>query len=321
MPGVAAAISVIIPTHERPETCALAVQSALAQSRPPLEVIVCCDGCPPEAVSALRKLDGPVRVLDLPKAPGFGYGSRNVAMAEARGDIVAWLADDDLYLPDHLESIGEVHDAGVAELVQATSCHIRADGFMEAMGDDWNVPFVRERLFRGERVGSAMSSISHRRETAEAVGGWDAQMEIAGDVDFWRRMVRVARTATIAAPTVLHLRGTGRPQSRAERAKQNRALLARINDPDGLARLKAEMGHAAYRRLADHQREAHHLRLEVEMLRAEVAKLEPVAARAQNLQQALDRTYSGGWWRLRTRLLPLLRAWSTVAHRLGRGRG
>jgi glycosyltransferase involved in cell wall biosynthesis len=321
MPGVPSSISVIIPTHERPETCAVAVQSALAQSRPPLEVIVCCDGCAPETVRTLCELDGPVRVLDLPKSPGYGYGNRNRALKEARGEIVAWLADDDLYLPDHLERIGEVHDAGDVEIVQSTCCHVRTDGFVEAMGDDWNVPFIRERLLRGERVGSPMSGISHRLETARLAGGWDSEMEIGGDIDFWRRMVRVAPSATIATPTVLHLRGTGRPQSRGERAEQNRALLARMSDTKELARLRAEMGHAVYRRLADHQQEAHHLRLEVDALRAKLTNLEPLAAEAQRLQETLDRTYSGGWWRLRARLLPLLRVRSAVARRLGRARG
>src|SRR5829696_4240017 len=103
MPGVPTSISVIIPTHERPETCALAIESALNQSRPPLEVIVSCDGCPPDAVRALREIDGPVRVLDLPKALGYGYANRNEALEQAQGDVIAWLADDDLYLPDHLE--------------------------------------------------------------------------------------------------------------------------------------------------------------------------------------------------------------------------
>jgi hypothetical protein len=166
-----------------------------------------------------------------------------------------------------------------------------------------------------------MSGISHRVETAPAAGGWDPEMEIGGDVDFWRRMVRVATTATVAAPTVLHLRGTGRPQSRAERAEQNAALFARTRRPEELARLRVEMGHAVYRRLADHQQEAHHLRLEVDALRARVAALEPLVAEVERLQETLDRTYGGRWWRLRALLLPLLRAGSTLTNTLSRARG
>jgi glycosyltransferase involved in cell wall biosynthesis len=310
-------ISVIIPTHERPETCELAVQSALNQSRAPLEVIVCCDGCDPGAVGSLRKLEGAVRVLDLPKALGYGYGNRNEAMKQAKGDVIAWLADDDLYLPDHLERVGEIHDTGDAEIVQTTACHVRADGFIEAMGDDWHHPFVRHQLLAGERASSTMTAISHRRELAFRVGAWNAEMEAAGDIDLWRRMAEVSRTVTIAAPTVLHLRNTGRHQPADERIAQNRALFARICDPEELPRLRAEMGHAVYRRLADHQQEAHHLGAEVRSLRAQ---LEAATDEARGLRETLDLTYSGGWWRLRAVLLSLPRASSSLTRRLSRGR-
>ena len=306
MPGVPTRISVIIPTHERPETCALAVRSALRQTRPPHEVIVCCDGCTPEAVSSLREIAGPVRVLDLPKARGYGYGNRNDAMEQAEGEVVAWLADDDLYLPDHLERIGEVHDAGDYEIVQGTACHVRVDGFVEAMGDDWSHPFISEQMREGGRAASTMSAISHRIETAQRVGGWNADMDAGADIDLWRRMAPVAAAVTLAAPTVLHLRGTGRGQSPAERIEQNRALFLRMDDPVELARLRAEMGHAMYRRFADHQQEGHHLKLEVEELRR---RLEAEAADAEKLRQ------------LRERLMPLLRARWMLRQRLSGRRG
>ena len=306
MPRVPARISVIIPTHERPETCALAVRSALRQTRPPHEVIVCCDGCPPEAVSALREIDGPVRVLDLPKARGYGYGNRNVAMEQAEGDVVAWLADDDLYLPDHIERIGEVHDAGDYEIVQGTCCHVRADGFVEAMGDDWAHPWVREQMRAGGRAASTMSAVSHRLETAQRIGGWDADMDAGADIDLWRRMAEVATAVTLAAPTVLHLRAAGRNQPPADRIEQNRALFARMADPAELARLRAEMGHAVYRRFADHQQEGHYLKLDVAALRD---RLGAEAADADKLR------------RLRARLMPLLRARAALRQRLSGRRG
>lgn len=301
MPRVPARISVIVPTHERPETCAIAVRSALNQTRPPHEVIVCCDGCPPEAVSALGEIEGPVRVLDLPKGRGYGYGNRNEAMAQAEGDVIAWLADDDLYLPDHIERIGEVHDTGDYEIVQSTACHIRADGFVEAMGDDWTHPFIHEQMRAGGRAASTMSAVSHRLETAERIGGWDAGMDAGADIDLWRRMAAVATAVTLAGPTVLHLRAAGRDQSPADRIEQNRTLFARMADPAELARLRAEMGHAVYRRFADHQQEGHHLKLEVAALRHQ---LDADAADADKLR------------RLRARLMPLLRVRAAIMHRL-----
>jgi hypothetical protein len=207
--------------------------------------------------------------------------------------------------------VGEVHDAGDHDLVQATCCHVRVDGFIEAMGDDWTHPFIRDLISSGGRAASTMSAITHRRELSERVGGWNAEMDAGADVDLWRRILPIARPVTIAAPTVLHLRGTGRAQSPAERIEQNRNLLERISDPVELARLRAEMGHAVYRRLADHQQEAHHLRLEAEALRKQT----------RDLNATLDRVVNGRWWRLRGRVLPLIRARSVVARKLDRLRG
>lgn len=48
-------------------------------------------------------VDERVRWFDLLKAPGYGYTNRNIALRRARGELVAFMAHDDLWLPDHLE--------------------------------------------------------------------------------------------------------------------------------------------------------------------------------------------------------------------------
>ena len=73
--------TVAVPTHDRRELVTLAVRSALAQTRPPLEVIVIADGCGDGTAAALRALgDERVRVVELPKGPGYAYDHRNVAL-------------------------------------------------------------------------------------------------------------------------------------------------------------------------------------------------------------------------------------------------
>src|SRR6266542_4746043 len=113
-----ASFTVVVPTHNRRETALLAVDSALAQTRPPVQVIVVADGCTDGTVAAVRELgDSRIDVLDLPKGPDYGYDHRNRALECARGDVVAWLGDDDLYLPDHLERVGQLFDSGGVDLV------------------------------------------------------------------------------------------------------------------------------------------------------------------------------------------------------------
>ena len=112
--------TIAIPTHNRRETALLAARSALQQTRAPVEVLVLCDGCTDGTAEAVREIgDSRVEALDLPKADGYGYAHRNLALERARGSAILWLGDDDLLLPDHLERIGERWDEGDVDIVTA----------------------------------------------------------------------------------------------------------------------------------------------------------------------------------------------------------
>ncbi|HYH93917.1 MAG TPA: glycosyltransferase family 2 protein [Candidatus Saccharimonadales bacterium] len=95
-------VSAVIPTHGRPELVVRAIDSALDQTLDDLEVIVVVDGPDPmtEAVLAERR-DDRLRVVVNPESVGAS-GARNVGAAEARGRWVAFLDDDDTWLPTKL---------------------------------------------------------------------------------------------------------------------------------------------------------------------------------------------------------------------------
>lgn len=89
----------VVSTFNRPDLCARAVQSALRQTVVPLEVIVCDDGSPGGAPVFA---DERVRVVRLPHV-GSPAPARNHGVESARGDWIAFLDDDDEWLPDKLE--------------------------------------------------------------------------------------------------------------------------------------------------------------------------------------------------------------------------
>jgi glycosyltransferase involved in cell wall biosynthesis len=123
---VATRFTIAIPTHNRRETVLLAARSALAQTRPPEQIIVLCDGCDDGTGEAVRSLGSPLTdAIELPKAPGYAYGHRNRSLELARGEVILWLADDDLLLPDHLERIGAQWDCGRFDLVQSDGARPR----------------------------------------------------------------------------------------------------------------------------------------------------------------------------------------------------
>lgn len=96
-------VSVIIPTYMRPDMCLRAVRSALEQTFWQIEVIVVVDGREDATVHLLAPIDdGRLRVL-VPSTHLGNADVRNYGVAEARADYVAFLDDDDLWMPRKLE--------------------------------------------------------------------------------------------------------------------------------------------------------------------------------------------------------------------------
>jgi len=96
-------VSVVIPTRFRPELVTRAVRSVLAQTVDTIEVIVVIDGPDEPTAAALAALgDDRIRVETLPE-PGGAPNARNVGARAAQGAWVAYLDDDDEWLPRKLE--------------------------------------------------------------------------------------------------------------------------------------------------------------------------------------------------------------------------
>lgn len=306
------AFTVAIPTHDRRDLVTLAVENALAQTRPPLEVIVLADGCMDGTAEALHGLgDARVRVVELEKGPGYAYDHRNLALREARGDVVSWLGDDDLYLPDHLAVVGELWDAGEVDLVQACAVLVDEAGGFAAMCSDWGVERFRAEALRGHNR-TPMAAVSHRPQAALAVGGWRGELERRGDIDLWRRMIEAgATTRMCVTPTVLHPRGSGRVQTPAARLSQNQQLAMALRDSAAVAHVRAEAARAGQRALAEREQELDTAVADLARTQAtaEVARID-FEQRLDVLEQEVARqralllaVFNGGWWRLRNRLL------------------
>ena len=96
-------VSVIIPTTRRHDLVQRAIQSVIRQTMPDFEIIVVVDGPNPATTAALGRIDEPrLRVVcnERPLGPG---GARNRGAEHARGHWVAFLDDDDEFLPTKLE--------------------------------------------------------------------------------------------------------------------------------------------------------------------------------------------------------------------------
>jgi glycosyltransferase involved in cell wall biosynthesis len=244
-------------------------------------------------------------VLELPKGPGYAYSHRNRAVERARGDVVAWLGDDDLWLPDHLEHVGELFDATGAGLVQAPVIKVDERDVYWWHALDWRIPELRRDLAAG--IGQGLSSISHRTELAARAGGWRDDKPRAGDGDVWTRMLNAGvSSAMTGTPSVLRFAGTGRRQSPVERVAQNRRFLEMTATPSGMARVRSEAARGAGRELAERRAQVR----ELFVSRDETAReLERAQQHVHELYLELDRLRKSRRWPGAARLR-LRRQWA-----------
>src|SRR4051794_35141582 len=97
-------VSAIIPTQRRPDMLREAAASVLGQTFRDLELIIVLNAASPEAVSAAEEMarsDERVRVVELKR--GSLPAARNAGAIKALGVWVAFLDDDDIWLPTKIE--------------------------------------------------------------------------------------------------------------------------------------------------------------------------------------------------------------------------
>ncbi|MEQ6341612.1 MAG: glycosyltransferase family 2 protein [Gammaproteobacteria bacterium] len=97
-------ISVVIPLYNKPQYVRRAVESALAQGDAILEVVVVDDGSTDDSAARVKALNH-VKVRLVEKPNGGVSSARNRGIEEARGEFIAFLDADDLYLPGFIDEI------------------------------------------------------------------------------------------------------------------------------------------------------------------------------------------------------------------------
>lgn len=130
-------VSVIVPTHQRPRSLVHALASLRDQTYPDWEARVVDDGDGRGALAAAALGDPRVHAQ---RNPGRGQvDARNAAIADARGDVVVWLDDDD-WLEDrrHLDRV-------VAALERGPALVTRGGWMVEVDAGDPVVPVERSR--------------------------------------------------------------------------------------------------------------------------------------------------------------------------------
>jgi len=197
--------SVVLPTHDAPDTLSISIASVLAQTDDDFELLVVGDGIADVTRACVAGFDDArVELFDLPKAAGYGYAHRAAAIRSARGRHLAFASDDDIWAPDHLERLGVLLSAG-AGLAHSRSTWAMPDGHIVPIPFDLSDADLRDRLERGNYIPSTCFVAT--RAAVEAVGGWPTDVEAAADWTLWKRMIAAGTpVASLSRPTTVHFR-------------------------------------------------------------------------------------------------------------------
>ncbi len=95
-------VTVVVPTYNREKTIKRCIDSILAQTKPPFEIIVVDDGSTDRTIEIVEKIDN--NIIKIIKQNHRGaQAARNLGIINAKGDYIAFLDSDDKWLPQMLE--------------------------------------------------------------------------------------------------------------------------------------------------------------------------------------------------------------------------
>ena len=186
-------VSVIIPAYRSAATIGRALDSVIAQTVKPIEVIVVVDGLADEtyqlALNYEKKMGGISFIVLSQQRKGAG-AARNKAISEARGKFIAFLDADDEWLPEKLEKTLSVHETGNYAIVSHNVWVSAGNGeiyidcarhFNSASSDHF------ESVYRRGFI-STSTTVANRQKVIEA-GGFDETLAAAQDFDLWLSML------------------------------------------------------------------------------------------------------------------------------------
>jgi glycosyltransferase involved in cell wall biosynthesis len=197
-------VSVIVPTHNRSAWLRLTLTSVLGQRGVDLEVLVVDDGSIDDTAGTVKALGDPrVRLLRHERPEGVS-ATRNHGAAEAHGEWLGFVDDDDLWAPEKL-----------ARQLEAAEGHGRAWAYTGSVNvdDDLRVlaairPFSPREVVHlvphRNVIPGGGSNVIMRRDAFARVGPFDTHLKNTEDWEMWIRLASVSHPAWAPEPLLAY---------------------------------------------------------------------------------------------------------------------
>ncbi len=225
-------VSVIIPTWRAAHTIRRAVDSLLAQTRPPDEILVIDDGSPDDIAVSLKCFGE--RVTLLRQLNGGAAGARNHGLERASGELLAFLDADDYWEPHKLERQLDVLERHPEVGLMATRYYQELPGEPRALRT-WSSPApVFDRVIAAAEVDVLTvakrmwtSTVVVRRAILDAQR-FDTTLKTAEDIDLWIRLLLAGQVYLLSEPLATMILEPG-SLSRSDVADDYRNMLTVVH--------------------------------------------------------------------------------------------
>lgn len=197
-------ISVIIPTHNRADILPRAVKSIQNQTMPVDEIIIVSDGSTDDTNEVVKKMqleDGRIQLVSY--YPGHnGNYARNQGVGRATGDYIAFLDDDDEWLPKKTELQMKVFEENkkVGLVYSAQHCIFVDSDVHYVTKPSWQGDLSKQ-IFIHNDIGTP-SQVILKKSVLEEAGIFDLALGALQDYDLWIRCCQVTEIGFVSEPCI-----------------------------------------------------------------------------------------------------------------------
>ena len=171
-------ISVIITTYNRPQMLQRAVDSVLNQTFQDFELLVIDDHSDTPPNLNLPKGEDRVVTVRLPFNTGYQVRPKNIGIMLSKGSYIAYLDDDNVFLPDHIEVLYEAIKESGADVVYGDRVYKSNNPNEHRFMGKQSYPFDVKQIEHGNYIDT--SDIMHTIQAINDIGFWDIFWERKG---------------------------------------------------------------------------------------------------------------------------------------------
>jgi glycosyltransferase involved in cell wall biosynthesis len=192
--GLKPLVSVIIRTKDRPLLLSEALKSVASQTYPNMEIVLVNDGGA-DVKDLAERIAGHIPLVYVCHETNLGRSAAaNSGLMAATGQYLNFLDDDDVFYPDHIETLLAALEAVDGRVAYSSVLTVYYAGSPENPGQRIREEVVFNRKFESDRLlfenYIPLMSVLFSRSVLEKVPSFDENMELFEDWDFWMRISR-----------------------------------------------------------------------------------------------------------------------------------